>query len=152
MARYPSDDPGDRDGAPPPEPDGPDTPAEPAAEPPVVPQPERTMAMVCHLAGLAVFLGIPFGNVIGPLIVWLIKKDEMPFVDDQGKESLNFQISVAIAAVCLVVVSFLPPAVCITGPALVALSVLMVIFVVIAALKANDGECYRYPASIRFIK
>ena len=58
----------------------------------------RQWAMFCHFAA---FLGLvlPFGNLIGPLIVWQIKKDVHPFIDDQGKEALNFQISVALAAV-----------------------------------------------------
>jgi uncharacterized protein len=62
---------------------------------------ERQWAMFAHLAALAGFV-IPFGNLIGPLIVWQIKKNEMPFVDDQGKEALNFQITVCLAVlVCI---------------------------------------------------
>jgi len=56
----------------------------------------RNWAMGCHLAVLAVYMGIPFGNILGPLIIWLVKKDEFPLVDEQGKESLNFQISMLI--------------------------------------------------------
>ena len=56
---------------------------------------ERMWGMFCHLAALAGFI-IPFGNIIGPLIVWQIKKEEFPFVEDQGKESLKFQISIFI--------------------------------------------------------
>src|SRR6476469_8907749 len=59
---------------------------------------ERMWGMFCHLAALAGYIGIPFGNVIGPLVIWLIKKEDYPFVDDQGKESLNFQITILIAA------------------------------------------------------
>ncbi|MFV1964993.1 MAG: DUF4870 domain-containing protein, partial [Pirellulaceae bacterium] len=70
---------------------------------------ERQWAMFAHLAALSGYIGIPFGNIIGPLIVWMIKKDESSFVDDQGKESLNFQISMLIwiaisaAAICVFV-------------------------------------------------
>src|SRR5690242_11127927 len=62
---------------------------------------ERNWAMFCHLAGLAGFLPvIPFlGNVIGPLVLWLVKREQYPFVDDQGKEALNFQITMLIATI-----------------------------------------------------
>ena len=56
----------------------------------------RTWGMLCHLTALSALLGVPMGSILGPLIVWLIKKNESPFVDDQGKESLNFQISFLI--------------------------------------------------------
>lgn len=108
---------------------------------------ERQWAMFAHLAGLAGFV-FPFGNLIGPLIVWQVQKDEMPFVDDQGKESLNFQITVAIAllvstVLMLVLIGFLLlPLVCLGALALT----------VIAALKANAGEYYRYPLALRLIK
>ena len=107
----------------------------------------RTWAMICHLAALAGFV-IPFGNIIGPLIVWLIKKDEFPFVNDQGKESLNFQISVAIAAIIALVLCFF----CIGVPLLIAIGLANIVFIVIAAIKANDGVAYRYPVAIRFLK
>ena len=109
---------------------------------------DRTWAIFCHLAALAAFLGIPFGNIIGPLIIWLIKRDEIPFVEDHGKESVNFQISVTIYAIlsffmCFVVVGlFLLPAVFVTS----------IVLVIIASVKANRGEVYRYPFTIRFIK
>ena len=107
-----------------------------------------TWGMLCHLAALAGFIGIPFGNVIGPLVIWLIKKDEFAFVDDNGKESLNFQISVTIcalvAAILIVVVIgiFL----------LIALAVADLVFIIMAAVKASKGETYRYPLSIKFLK
>ncbi len=108
---------------------------------------ERTWGMVCHLAALAGYL-FPFGNIIGPLIVWLIKKEEMPFVADQGKESLNFQITMAIlAAICIVLIFVVVPFFL-----LIALGILNLILVVIAAIKANDGVIYRYPFALRLIK
>jgi len=108
---------------------------------------ERNWGMFCHLAALAGFI-VPFGNVIGPLIIWLIKKDESAFVDDQGKESLNFQISFTIYAL----VAALLIIVVIGIVLLIALGVLMLILVIVAAIKASNGEHYRYPMSIRFIK
>jgi len=107
----------------------------------------RQWGMFAHLAALAGFV-IPFGNLIGPLIIWQVKKDEMPFVNDQGKESLNFQITVTIAAiVCVVLMVVLIGALLLPLVGLAAL-----VFVVIAAVKANQGEAYRYPVTLRLIK
>jgi uncharacterized Tic20 family protein len=108
----------------------------------------RTWAMFCHLASLSACIGIPFGNIIGPLVVWLVKKDEFAIVDEHGKESLNFQISLSIYSIisfflCFAFIGFLIlPAILIAG----------LVFVIIATLKANKGEPYRYPLTIRFIK
>lgn len=101
----------------------------------------RTWAMLCHL--LAIFTGF-----IAPLIIWLIKKDEDAFVNSHGKEALNFQITVAIAMVVswlllfVVVGCFLMPAVWVVN----------IVFCILATIKANSGQAYRYPVSIRFIK
>jgi uncharacterized Tic20 family protein len=108
---------------------------------------ERTWAMLCHLAALAGYV-LPLGNIIGPLVVWLIKKDQSRLVDDQGKESLNFQISVTIYAIIaglsiLVVVGILLlPLVLLFG----------LILIIVAAIRANEGVAYRYPLTLRFIK
>ena len=108
----------------------------------------RTWGMLCHLIALTGLLGIPFANIIGPLIIWQIKKNESPFVDEQGKESLNFQISVTIyligaALLMFVLIGFvLVPGIIVTS----------IVFVVIASVKASNGESYRYPLCIRFIK
>jgi len=112
----------------------------------------RTWAMICHLAGLAFLLPIApvIGSVIGPLIIWLIKKDQFPFVDEQGKEALNFQITMLIYGV----VAGLLILACIGMILLPAVAVVDIVLVVIAAIKANDGFHYRYPYPliIRFIK
>ena len=105
-------------------------------------------AMFCHLAGLCVFV-VPFvGNIVGPLILWQIKKDEYPFVDEQGKEAVNFQISMTIYGLISAVLSF----VCIGFFLLAAVGVVDLVFLLIAAVKANNGQHYRYPLTIRFIK
>jgi len=107
----------------------------------------RNWAMLCHLLGLA-GLVVPLGNVIGPLIIWLIKKEEDPFIDYNGKESLNFQISISIYMIAagfltmILIGIVLFPAVGIFG----------IVVVIIASLKANKGEKYRYPLCIRFIR
>ena len=108
----------------------------------------RTWAMLCHLSGLALFVGIPFGNIIGPLVVWLVKKDEFPFVDEQGKESLNFQISITIYAFVAALLVFIVIGI----PLLMLLILADVILIVVAAVKTNSGQHYRYPLTIQFFK
>jgi uncharacterized Tic20 family protein len=110
----------------------------------------RMWAMFCHLGGLGVLMPLlPFyGGALAPLILWQIKKDAYPFVDEQGKEALNFQITALIAMavsavlICVVIGAFLFPAVL----------VLDLVFIIIGAVKANAGEHYRYPICIRFVK
>ena len=109
---------------------------------------ERTWAMIAHLAALAVFIGIPFGNILGPLVVWLIKKEESSFVDDQGKEALNFNISVTIYAFAAAILILLVIGIIL----LIGIGIAMIVFIIMAAIKANSGEEYRYPLTIRFIK
>ena len=127
--------------APPPPPTG-----TPSAE-------ERQWAMFAHLAALSVFVtGI--GAVAGPLIVWQIKKNEMPFVDDQGKEATNFNITMLIVCVALWIFTIITLGIgaLITIPALLVAFVGWLVFTIIAALKANEGVAYRYPLSLRLIK
>lgn len=108
---------------------------------------ERLWGMLCHLSSFAFFI-FPFGNVIGPLIIWMIKKEEYPFVDEQGKESLNFQISVSIyAIICAFLIIVL-----IGIALLIGLFLVSFILVVIASIKANDGQSYKYPFTINLIK
>jgi uncharacterized Tic20 family protein len=108
----------------------------------------RMWSMFCHLTALSAFIGVPFGNIIGPLIIWLIKKDDFHKVDDQGRESVNFQISMTIYTIvsfflCFVIIGFL----------LLPIVLLVdLILVIIASVKANKGDMYRYPFTIRFIK
>jgi len=109
---------------------------------------EKMWGMLCHLSSLLGYTVIPFGNVVGPLIVWLVKKDEYPFVDDQGKESLNFQITLLIAAV----VAFLCVFVLIGFILLPLVWLVGLIFSIIGAVSANNGTFYRYPFAIRIIK
>lgn len=108
----------------------------------------RTWAMLCHLGGLGVYVVPTIGHLLAPLIIWLIKKDESPLVDDQGKESLNFQISITIYALVALVLTLI-----IIGFFLLfAVGIFDLVMVIIAAVKANSGEKYRYPLCIRFIK
>jgi len=121
-----------------------------AAPPPPVGVPsadEKQWAMFAHLSALAGYI-IPFGSIIAPLVIWQIKKNEMPFVDDQGKEALNFQITVAIAAVICFVLMFV-----LIGLLLLPLvAIADLVFIILAAIAANNGTAYRYPISLRLIK
>lgn len=118
-----------------------------ASSPVGVPKDHRLWGMLCHLSAFGGFV-VPFGNIIVPLIIWMIKKDEMAFVNDQGKESLNFQITMTLA----LLVSFLLIAVAIGIILVIIVPIVALIFMIIAAIKANDGIAYRYPMSIRFIR
>jgi hypothetical protein len=107
---------------------------------------ERQWALFAHLAALAGFI-IPFGNLIGPLIIWQVKKAELPFVDEQGKEALNFQITVSLAVlVCILLMAVLIGLLLLPVVAIGAL-----VLTVIGAIKANGGEHYRYPLTLRLI-
>ena len=108
----------------------------------------RTWSAFCHASALlGVFFHFP-GHLLGPLIVWLIKRDDAPEIDAHGKEAINFQISMLIynvvaAIFCLILVGFV---------FLFVLWILNAIFVIIAAIQASDGKFYRYPMTIRFIQ
>lgn len=105
----------------------------------------RMWGMICHLAGFAGFV-VPFGNVLGPLIVWAIKKDEIPFVNDQGKEALNFQLTMTIAVIVSIFLMFILIGFFLIG----VLCLYDLIIIIIASIKANEGVAYRYPITIRF--
>lgn len=115
---------------------------------PQVSKDEQNWAMICHLAALSGFL-IPFGNIVGPLIVWLIKRGEMPMVDRQGKEAINFQITVSIAiAICIPLMFIL-----IGIPLMFVVGLGALVLTIIAAVKVSNGNFdYRYPLTIRLLK
>ena len=108
----------------------------------------NSWGMLCHLSALLGFAGIPFGRILGPLVVWLIKRSDYDFVEDQGKEALNFQISMAIYTlgsaflICL----------CVGLPLLVMIQIADFILIIVASIKSSSGEPFRYPLTIRFIK
>lgn len=113
-----------------------------------VPRDIRQWAMICHLIALSGLAGNGIGFLVGPLVVWLVKKEDHPFIDKQGKEAVNFQITMFIvlflsAILCLVLIGFV---------LLIIVALLMTIFPIVAAIKVNRGEEYRYPFTIRFIK
>jgi uncharacterized Tic20 family protein len=107
--------------------------------PPETTSDDRTMGMLCHLLGA-------FTGFLGPLIIWLIKKDQSRFVDDQGKEALNFQLTMLIGHLIGAATA------CFTF-GLVSLAVVVVglVFSILGAVEANKGVRYRYPLNIRMI-
>ncbi len=138
-----------------------DTPnAQPAGEdlttPPPVPDAEdrptpsdedKMMAMLAHLLPIV-------AGFVGPLIIWLVKKDSSKFVEDQAKEALNFQLVMLIGWVLCIVLTVVTCGfgAILTVPLMVVLMVVVIIFAIMAGLKAKEGEWYRYPFNIRMIK
>jgi uncharacterized Tic20 family protein len=107
---------------------------------------ERTWSVVVHLSALSA-LFIPLGHLLGPLVIWLIKRSDMPMVDRHGKEALNFQITVTLA-------SFLCGLLYFVGIGVILLFVLLVadaVLVIMAAVKTSRGEAFRYPFTWRVI-
>jgi uncharacterized Tic20 family protein len=122
--------------------------AEPVSDPTGLPtQDERTWGMAAHLAALAGFI-VPFGNIIGPLVVWLLRREHSAFVAAHAKEAMNFNITVALGALLCAVLLQLSIGV-LLGAALV---IFWLIMTIVAALKANEGERYRYPFTLRLVK
>lgn len=105
---------------------------------------EKTMAMLAHILGAVT-------SFLGPLIIWLIKKDESPFVNDQGKEALNFQITIVIGYVVGMILSFIPFVGCVTMILLPAIGIASLIFGILGGIEANKGVVYRYPFALRLV-
>ena len=108
----------------------------------------RTWCILCHASAL---LGLFFhflGHIFGPLIVWILKRAEAAEIDAHGKESLNFQLSMLIYDAIAVILCFI----LIGIPILILLWILNTVFVIVASIKASEGQLYRYPLTIRFIK
>ncbi|MFL6541527.1 MAG: DUF4870 domain-containing protein [Chthoniobacterales bacterium] len=108
----------------------------------------RTWTILAHAIALIGFFVPIAGHIVGPLVIWLAKRDESPEIDLHGKESVNFQISMLIYNVIAGLLCF----VLIGIPILIILHFLNIVFVVIAAIQASDGKLFRYPLSLRLIK
>ena len=119
---------------------------------------ERQWAMFAHLSALAGGLLTSaiggWGFFIGPLVIWLMKKDTMPFVADQAKEALNFNITVSGIFVILLILSLLTLGIgfLVTAPIMLIIGIAALVFILIAAMKANQGIAYRYPLTLRLVK
>lgn len=154
---------------------GPDSPP-PGAPPPFTPPPvtpppapsmsssgisaeERQWAMFAHLSALvggiltAGWAG-SLGCFIGPLVIWMVKRDTMPFVNDQGKEALNFNITIGGIFLALLLLSIVTLGIglIIAIPLMIIIGLAWLVFTIIAGIKANEGVAYRYPFTLRLIK
>jgi uncharacterized protein len=138
-----------------------DTPTPPPPSHPVGSVPsaeEKQWALFAHLSAIlgAIVTGHIFGIgcFLGPLIIWLIKRDTMPFVADQGKEALNFNITLAIvgAALFLLILLTFGLGIFIAIPAGAVVALGWLVFVVMGAIKASEGVAYRYPITLRLVK
>lgn len=109
---------------------------------------DRLWGMLCHLSALLAVFGVPLLNVLGPLVVWLLKRNTSAFVDEQGKSSLNFQITAAIAFLVCVPLVFIGIGIFM----MIGVGIADLIFVVIASIKVNQGENYKYPFTLTLIK
>lgn len=116
---------------------------------------QNNLAVGCHLLG---FLGVVvpiFGNILAPLVLWLLKRDGNPFVDEQGKEATNFQISFTLwyliggALIGLLWWTVIVPV--LVGIMMLVLAVIWVVTMIIAAVRASNGRGYRYPFTLRII-
>lgn len=108
---------------------------------------QRNMATIAHLSALAGYV-IPFGSVLGPLVVWLMNREEMPIVGEHARRALNFQLTMLIGIVISLFLIF----VVIGIPLLIVLGLMQLVLTIVAVVKANQGEDYRYPYSLEFIK
>jgi uncharacterized protein len=137
-----------------------------------VPQPTeeekggRPWRIFCHLGALSLYVGVPLGNILVPLVIWLIKKDELPRVNEHGKQSLNFQLSftlyvllaafaylVLLMAAFLVVGDVTPRVLVVIIPLLIGFLVIShLVVTIVATIKAGEGTLYHYPLMIRFLK
>ena len=140
------------------------------------PSPDETShAAIIHISGLSSLIGVPFGSILGPLITWLIWRDKSAFADENGKEALNFNISIFLYQFVLIIIGlilFLSPIISMAqesgdDPTFILFSLpgiwilfiglgliflLRTILIIVAAIKAGNGETFRYPLTIRFIK
>ncbi len=105
------------------------------------------MGMLCHLLAFSGII-VPFGTILGPLVMWLVKKDADPYVDQQGKESVNFQISMMIYTIASIILIFV-----FIGAILLPLLIIAnIVLTIIGTVKASKGEPWQYPLTIRLIK
>jgi uncharacterized Tic20 family protein len=120
----------------------------PSSVPGSLSQEDRNWGMIGHLSALAAFIAPFLGGVLGPLIVYLVKRDQSAFAAESAKEALNFNITVAIGyCVCgLLAIVF------IGIPLMIALWLAWLVLTIVAGVRASEGISYRYPATLRFVK
>ena len=108
----------------------------------------RTWGMLCHVAAFVGLLIPLVGNIVGPLVIWLLKREEHAFIDEQGKESFNFEITISICGIIAGILSCLGIGIILA----IIVMVVWIVFVIIAAIKSSAGEHYRYPVALRLVK
>ena len=108
---------------------------------------ERTWSILVHLSALCVFI-VPFGHLLGPLVIWLIMRGDMPVVDRNGKEALNFQLTMTMIGLLCVPLVFIG----IGALALVVVGILDIALVIMASIKASENVEYRYPLNWRLLR
>jgi uncharacterized Tic20 family protein len=109
---------------------------------------ERTWAMIAHLSALAFFVLPPVGGVIGPLVVWLAKKDSSAFVSEAAREAINFNLAVLAAYAVCVLLMFIFIGILLGA----ALLVFWLVMTLVAAIRASEGIHYKYPITVRVVK
>lgn len=118
---------------------------------------EKNLAMFCHLSALVgpllmFWVMLPIGNLIGPLLIWLWKKDTMPMVNEHGREALNFQITVSLAMLPFLLISLIPLIGLLAIPFLFLIGAAALVLTIIGTIKASNGVLYRYPFTLRLVK
>ena len=117
-------------------------------------QETRKWAMLCHLGGLASLVPFPTANILLPLVIWMVKRDSDPYIDEQGREAVNFQITMFLYGVLVGIAVYLLKIILI-GYLLVWLPLLVMIAQlggsIVGAIRAHDGEKFRYPLILRFL-
>jgi uncharacterized Tic20 family protein len=108
----------------------------------------RTWAMLCHLSALVGLLGNGIGFLLGPLVVWLVKKNDDSFIDEQGKEAVNFQITMLLAALVSAILIFVIIGIFL----LIVVAIIATVLPIIGAIKASEGEHFKYPFALRLVK
>ncbi len=117
-------------------------------------QDERQWAMFGHLSALSGLFTGGLGNIVGPLIIWLVKKDTHAFAADQAKEALNFNITLLLVGLLLGLVTVVTFGIgaLLTVPLGLLLGVAWLVLTIMAGIKANEGTAYRYPFTLRLVK
>ena len=115
---------------------------------------ERQWGLFGHLAALTGLFTGGIGNIVGPLVIWLIKKDTMPFAADQAREALNFNITLALVGVVLFLITLVTFGLgaVLTMPLGLLIGIAWLVLTIVGAMKANDGVAYRYPFALRLVK
>jgi uncharacterized protein len=115
---------------------------------------ERQWGLFGHLSALTGLFTGGIGNIVGPLVIWLIKKDTMPFAADQAREALNFNITLLLVTVVLFLITLVTFGLgaVLTMPIGLLLGIAWLVLTVLGAMKANDGVAYRYPFALRLVK